>query len=85
MEQCIPIATLIDMTFLTIAITDRCTGLPETSNLITTDTFPVDYGVVVTVECSTGYTLEEGGSMVITCEKGTQFTYQPACDIGRIT
>jgi len=66
-----------------LTISDTCTGLPNDS-LKTATTFPVDYGVVLTVSCSDlGYSLF--GSEYITCIKGTKFSFvvtQPVCRIG---
>ena len=66
-----------------LTISDTCTGLPNDS-LKTATTFPVDYGVVLTVSCSDlGYSLF--GSEYITCIKGTKFSFvvtQPLCMIG---
>ena len=63
---------------------DTCTGLPN-SSLKTTTTFPVDYGVVLTVSCShPGHSLL--GSEVITCTKETDFAATeklPVCEKGK--
>ena len=63
-------------------VSDTCTALQNIDNLITTETFPVDYGTVVSVECNTGHTLS--GDSSITCEKGTTFIFgnEPVCNIG---
>ena len=66
-------------------ISDTCTGLPNES-LQTTTTFPVDYGVVVTVYCSElGDSLE--GADIITCIKETEFAFtvrEPKCEKGEL-
>ena len=64
-------------------VSDKCTALPSIDNLITTETFPVDYSTEVSVECSTGHTLS--GDSSITCEQGTTFNFEdePVCNIGR--
>ena len=46
---------------------DKCGSLPDTPNLITNTEFPVQYGVVLTVNCETGYYLS--GFETITCIK----------------
>ena len=66
-------------------VSDTCTALPSIDNLETEETFPVDYGTVVSVDCSTGYTLS--GSSSITCEQGTTFNSvnEPVCNISKKT
>ena len=63
-------------------LSDTCTKLPSINNLATTVTFPVNYGTLVSVGCNTGNTLS--GDSSITCEKGSEFTFntQPACTLG---
>ena len=65
-------------------ISDTCTALPSIDNLNTTETFPVNYGTLVSVGCNTGHTLSGDGS--ITCEKDTEFTFSnaPVCNIGTL-
>ena len=49
---------------------------------MTTDTvFPVNYGDVATVTCSTGSVVS--GDNVITCQEGTEFNYTdvPTCSV----
>ena len=64
-------------------VSDTCTALPNIDNLITTETFPVDYSTEVSVECNTGHTLS--GDSSITCVQGTTFNYGsvPVFDIGK--
>ena len=64
-------------------VSDTCTALPNIDNLETTETLPVNYGTVLSVECNTGHTLS--GDSSLTCERGTVFTYinQPICNIGK--
>ena len=44
-----------------------CGSLPDTANLGTSTEFPVQYSVVMTVNCETGYYLS--GADTITCIK----------------
>ncbi|XP_063691244.1 sushi, von Willebrand factor type A, EGF and pentraxin domain-containing protein 1-like [Bolinopsis microptera] len=57
----------------------ECASLPDTTNLETKTDFPVQHGVVVTVNCETGYHLS--GADTITCMKGNIYKshQDPTC------
>ena len=73
---------LSDILLYQIICISECTALPETWTNMNTDTvFPVNYGDVATVTCSTGSVLS--GDNVITCQEGTEFIYTdvPTCSV----
>ena len=51
------------------------------TNMATATVFPVNYGDVAIVTCTTGYLLS--GDTNITCQEGTEFTYTdvPTCSV----
>ncbi|KAL5266359.1 hypothetical protein ACHWQZ_G003697 [Mnemiopsis leidyi] len=50
---------------------DQCDGPPDTLHLATEESFPVQYGTVITVFCETGYLLS--GDDTVTCIKNDTF------------
>ncbi|KAL5263909.1 hypothetical protein ACHWQZ_G005104 [Mnemiopsis leidyi] len=74
--------TTFSFTETPLCVLDKCSQLPDISNLKTETQFPVSYNVLVTVKCSSGYSLE--GSDVITCIKEKNYKsidgYLPACN-----